>query len=144
MEIFVQLKDVLVCDDIRYELGNKFSLNGLYADKIKFSRRGEGIKFPIMLRLGLMIRLALEEKEAFPPEFIVEYKLNGEQIAKVEGNLNVIQPDESFLSIPMVLNLQIAKFGVLNFNLSFLKDGKIINEFKEIHPLQLVELKGPL
>jgi hypothetical protein len=136
----VQIKDVIVCDDIRSELANKFSLMGLYFNRIVIEPKGEAIKFPILLKLGLMIRLNGEDADAFPQDFEIKYLLNNQQIAKVEGRLELTNVrNKKELILPIVVNLPITGYGKLDFNLNFSKDQKETATFSNLYPLDIVD-----
>lgn len=54
----------IVCDDIRSELGNKYSLMGIYLDSVVFQRlKGSTEVWPKALKLGFYIRLVKEQED---------------------------------------------------------------------------------
>jgi len=133
----MQVKDVIVCDDIRTEISNKFTLVGIYFDKIRVnSTDGGQIKLPLNMKSALMIRLTLLESDIFPQDFAIRYHINNETIARIEGNVTV-EPNNKSLNLPIMVPIQVKSFGVLDFDLEFSKDGKTTYSFKNIHPIQI-------
>jgi len=60
----MKLIDFIICDDIRTELGNKFSLMGIYEDAINFNvSANESGKWPKVIRIGFFIRIKTENYE---------------------------------------------------------------------------------
>jgi hypothetical protein len=60
----MKLKDFIICDDIRLEIHNKFSLIGVYNDVLKFSVPEKlADNWPKGVHLGFFIRLDIENIE---------------------------------------------------------------------------------
>ena len=75
----MKLKDFIICDDIRTEINNKFSLIGVYNDALNFSAPKESIdKWPKVVHLGFFIRFDLESIEELKSigKFILEAKID--------------------------------------------------------------------
>lgn len=137
----MKIKDVIVSDDIRFELANKFSIIGLYFDRIQIDSRGNSIKFPLMLKLGLMIRIYAGKEDVFPQDFKIRYHLNGGQVASVGGAINLINKEGRDLVLPIVIHIPLQSLGKLDFDISFTHNNKLTYEFKNIYPIDVVELK---
>lgn len=133
----MKIHDVIVCDDIRTEIANKFSLIGIYFDKIRLT--GESIPaFPIPFRLGLMIRILLSESDSFPQEFKIRYKLNNEELMVVEGNVKLDKGNKvRALNLPIIAVVPIPKLGTLKFSIEFTKEGKETYSFPDICSIEI-------
>lgn len=99
----MKLIDTLFCDDIRFEVNNKSSLMGLYNDRIKFNLGNAEVKWPLPIKLCLLLRFELESTDPYPDTFEFEYLLNGKNIFKINGK---IQADESQAYINFVLTVE--------------------------------------
>ena len=82
----MKLLDLIVCDDIRPELGNKVSLMGLYSNLIIDSQEGV-CQWPQQLRLGFFARCKTEHGDVQPDAFQFEFIRNGETISSVQGTV---------------------------------------------------------
>ena len=132
----MKLKDFIVCDDIRTEINYKVSIMGVYDDIINFLvPKSAANVWPKILRLGLFIRLALENKEEQINirKLILEFTLNGEKVFHAEQGIDLSKQELPLLkgfAIPVVFNnIQIPKTGDMEISLSVLdKDGKLMQK----------------
>jgi hypothetical protein len=75
----MKLKDFIICDDIRTEANNKFSLMGVYNDALNFSVPKKNTdKWPKVVHLGFFIRLDIESIEELKSigKFVLEATIN--------------------------------------------------------------------
>ena len=75
----MKLKDFIICDDIRAEMNNKFSLMGVYNDALNFLVPENLVdKWPKMIHLGFFIRLDIESIEELNSigKFVLEAKID--------------------------------------------------------------------
>ena len=138
----MKLKDFIVCDDIRFELGNKFSLIGTYFSRILVGPRGDEVRLPLMLKLGVLIRLVSDDEDVLPQEFRLRYNLNGKEAALVTGILEREVKDSQDLILPIVIHLPIAEFGKLSFDLEFSRNGEATLALKHFHSLDVILVSG--
>ena len=132
----MKLLDCLICDDIRAELKNKFSIMGVYGDSINFDTVDPSkIVWPVNLRLGVLFRLTLEKTEKWPEDtmtFEVKADLNGSSVATVSGELGLHNNEARIIGFPVVFGaLPLSGEGNLKFSLTLSKSGKPI---AELHP----------
>lgn len=112
----VKIKDFIFCDDIRSEIGRKFSIMGIYSDKIRIKTKAQKLQ-KIRLPLSAFIKLSLASV-ANGKEFIFDIDISFEEVkvAKLEGELNF--GDENFLTLPINrFEMIVEKQGVVKFNL---------------------------
>lgn len=132
----MKIKDVIVCDDIRTELSNKFSLMGIYFDKVRFTSPKAPV-FPVPLRLGLMIRLFVSEADNFPQQFKIRYHIDNDEVIVVEGEVKLEKGKLKTLNLPIMAVVPITKLGTLRFDLQFSKDNEETYSFSDIHPIEI-------
>ena len=109
----MKLRDFLVAEDIRAELGNKHSVIGVFGDSIGIAAPA----LPAMTRLAFFIRLDYDQGD--PESFSFEFKVlwDTQDFASFGGG-GVRTPDETILTLPLVANvLTFPGSGTLNFNL---------------------------
>ena len=127
------LKDFIVCDDIRTEINNKVSLIGVYNDTINFIvPESAANAWPKILRLGLFIRLILDDTEKkkigkLALDFTISKEINfhAEQIVDTDKQ-KVTLLDQMVISV--VFNqISIPKTGKMEIALSIIdKDDKLM------------------
>lgn len=60
----MKLDCLIVCDDVRAEIGNKFSLMGIYLERVVFQRsKGTQEVWPKQLKLGFYLRFLKEPRD---------------------------------------------------------------------------------
>lgn len=129
----MKLNSFIICDDIRSELGNKYSLMGIYLDRIVFQRpKGTPEAWPKAIKLGFYARFTKEEKDNTIPsgsKFNFYYKKDDNLVLLGSG---VISDPKTLLSqgqfaITIIHNpLVIEGQGVISFYMDFLDDKGII------------------
>lgn len=126
----MKITEFIVCDDIRGEMGSKFSLMGIYANDIKFSNvPDEG--WPIPFKLACFIRL---ENSSKPQEYNFELKvmLDGTELAKASSEAPSTEM-LSVLSLPIVFPLvNIPGTGDLSLEFKLRAGKKVIIEESKV------------
>lgn len=77
--------DYIICDDIRNEIGNKFSLMGVFTNDIVVSTTAPGT--PFILRLGLFARIQLEASDAYPDSLQLTIRRGDEVLMSMERGM---------------------------------------------------------
>lgn len=127
----ITIKDFIFCDDIRSEEGRKFSIMGVYADRLRVLPKAPGLtKF--RLPISAYIRFESSENvrsKAF--DFLIDVTFDETSIARIEGELNF--GGEKFSTLPIAgIELKIEKPGALNFRLEvFGKDKQSVMKYSE-------------
>jgi hypothetical protein len=129
--------DFIICDDIRKEMGNKFSLAGIYNERIRLEAKDiSAIKFPLPFRLGVFVRLLLGvvDQNAFDDlVFVLDVKFNGEQLFRADATTEPRRDDQKqnlIIGIPFMANFLLLKGpGKIQFNLVAKSAGKEILQF---------------
>jgi hypothetical protein len=82
---------IIFCDDIRQERNNKFSLMGVFNDRIILNtdNKQPEIKWPQPMNLAALLRFAIGKDDEQPDRFELEYILNKKSILKVANELNI-------------------------------------------------------
>jgi len=111
----MRVKDIIFCDDIRYEQNNKISLMGVYNDRIVFKVPSDAkISGPISTRLATLVRIEIESGDERPDQFTYELILNGKQLASTRGDFKVTK-DQTLANIVILgegVPLEIGKLGL--------------------------------
>ncbi|MFA6036880.1 MAG: hypothetical protein WC748_02005 [Legionellales bacterium] len=133
----MKLTDIIFCDDIRIELNNKFSLMGVYNDKIIFHAQNSTIKFPLPLKLALFLRFKLDVEDEHPENFEFIYFMNREEILKINGD---IKSNDDTVLLALAHQTLPLKKGELNFSIKLLKNNKTLfqQEAKGLEILQSI------
>lgn len=122
----MKLLDLIVCDDIRQEVGGKQSLIGVYSDLIINFMPGQMI-WPLNFRLGIFIRLKLDENEIKPDAFEIDCFYMGNIIKNFNGNLNFPENTKYFNLIMVDNAFIIHGIGNITFAIKFKKNNEIYN-----------------
>ncbi|OGJ90694.1 MAG: hypothetical protein A2487_18020 [Candidatus Raymondbacteria bacterium RifOxyC12_full_50_8] len=134
----MKLLDFIICDDVRQEVGDKFTLVGMYSDVIQMHLKGvKEIKWPVAMHLAMFTRFLYEKTDEKPDSFRIEFILEGKPLSYVEGNIN-LPADTGILNINSVMNpFFFTNQGVLSFIAQFKKDGKTKIEIKPEYKLEI-------
>jgi len=116
----MRLLDFLVADDIRRELGNKISVMGVFNDTINLNLPANAAG-PILFRLGLFVRVLIDETDEIPDRFRLIILHNDANIAEFGGTISS-KERAKLITLPFVANpLPLPGLGVLNFQLELFK-----------------------
>ncbi|MDQ7797673.1 MAG: hypothetical protein RDU76_01845 [Candidatus Edwardsbacteria bacterium] len=134
----MKLVDFIICDDIRFEIGEKHTLVGLYGDINFTQRKGQKPVLPAMIKLGIFIRCIVDKKAENPDAFLLEllHDTKG-KLAQVEGAL-VIPEAVKYINLALVNNYVIPDVGKIIFKLHLFKEKK---EVDCIEPVYTFEVK---
>lgn len=125
----MKIQDFLICDDIRQEVGNKFSLMGIYDSDIKIQARApESLAWPLGINLALFGRFQMESTDPIFDSFEIQVQHNKHEVAKVQANLTSVSRDN-----PITLNTRMPGFplpgpGELTFYVKFNQGGSTVIE----------------
>lgn len=128
MELII--KDFIFCDDIRSEEGRKFSVMGIYSDKLRIlPREKELAKY--RLPLSTFIRFQkLTQEVTHDYAFNIEITFEKVSLAKIEGNLGF--GHENFTVLPInKIEFDLEKSGELVFNLTIVSKNSVILKHSE-------------
>ena len=133
----MKLIDFIVCDDVRTEINNKVSIIGVYDDVLNFIVPERAVNtWPKILRLGLYIRLALENKEEQSKigKLQLAFTINGENIFQAEQTTDLRNQETNphkRLAISVVFNqIPIPRTGDMEIALSvYDNEKKLMQKF---------------
>jgi hypothetical protein len=91
----MKLLDALFCDDIRIEANNKFSLMGLYNDRMVYPT---AITFPVITRLAALLRFSFDKNEMMVNNFQFNYFINQNSILELKGQIQ-LPPGQRFTNL---------------------------------------------
>lgn len=129
----MQISDFLIADDVRFEVGGKVSIMGVYNEDITL----QGVPaLPIPLKLGFYVRVKLDDEEV-PDEFSLDVILNSNSIAGIKGKIQQVGTRKGdYIAIPLPANLfPIEAPGKMEFVLQLYSHGQIV--YKESRNLSL-------
>jgi len=131
----MKLDALLVCDDIRQEVGGKQSLMGLYNDAIIFGANPEGLPaWPKLMKLSFFIRLSFNADDEIQQGATFSFSFRrGDEAVEIARGLFTVQGSTHFryasLSImanPFVINGP----GEMTFSLLLLDtQGRVFKTF---------------
>jgi hypothetical protein len=127
----MKFSDIIVCDDIRNEMGGKHTLVGVYADKIVFNTGHNESPWPLPKQLGIYVRLIKEEDDPEFTGFNMKIFLELSKESQPSQLINVDGVFKGSLSNPVILNFVVpVNFpgpGPLKLKLNFAtKDNGIV------------------
>lgn len=143
----MKILDFILCDDIRKEVSNKHTLIGVYDDKMIFQvpNLGED-KWPKRIKLGLFIRVKLDEGKPLPNRFSIEFIHDRDKVFG-RGEGEIIPPSINIINLlNFVLALEvfpITGVGVISFLMKFYKDDKIIDQLAPDYELNVEVQEHP-
>jgi len=119
----MRLLDFIVADDVRREMGNKISVMGVFNESISLDMLPDAT-WPVLFRLGLYIRVLIDEADEIPDRFLLKIFHNEATIAEFGGNISLLSQEErpKLITLPLIANpLPIPSTGVLNFQLELFR-----------------------
>jgi hypothetical protein len=118
----MKVLDFVVCEDIRQEVGEKFSLMGVYADSMLVHFR-ESEKWPFVTRLGFYIKLDPEGAPAYP-DCKFQVARDGQVKSAIPLQVDTLAPGRVFVMMLNVQPFSISAPGILEFSLQFSGPGR--------------------
>ena len=90
----MKIDTFIICDDIRFESGNKHSLMGVYDDKIIFNvTPDKKDSWPKQMRIGIFSRIDLQDDQ--PCSFNIKIKYNENENLIAQGEIKKSKQDDS-------------------------------------------------
>jgi len=135
----MKLIDALFCDDIRLEVSKKFSLMGLYTDRIVFqANNNAAIQWPARIRLAILLRFQLEEKEQHPDKFEFEYFLNNESIFTIQGEITA-EKTQSHSNLSITTEGIPLELGNLGYSIKLYSNNILLITTKNMNALKITQ-----
>jgi len=142
----MKFTDIIVCDDIRREVGNKHTLVGVYADIIYFQPQQNVPQWPIFKPIGIFFRIIKEDGDSDFDNFKgsifhIPFGKDKEDAIKL-GNVQAKAGGTilKVFTVDMVVPLKIPGPGTLHLGFQvFNKDEKLEDKF---WPLIDVDVKA--
>lgn len=141
----MKLLNFIICDDVRSELGNKYSLIGVYDDVIEFNVPNiESNSWPKHLKLGLFAKFTTDSEEERKKIFSIKIKTkyNGIEQSLVESILNT---NKTILTPKINIAIVFTPFvfdnvGNLDFTFEFNDEaGKLITSVTPANTIKITE-----
>ena len=121
----MRIADFLIADDIRFEMGSKISIIGVFDESIEINN---ALVLPYPLRVGFFVRVLLEESHV-PDEFELELKFDGKVLGEIKGTIGRVKEGiGNNLTIPIPSNL-IPISGSGELTTTF----RLLNRGNEVH-----------
>jgi hypothetical protein len=125
----LKLNALIVCDDIREELGGKLTLVGVYAGGLLLDK---SIVFPSLMKsLCLFVRLSLDDNDPLPEKVTLRGSLNGEKLFEHTGTVNVANRSEPVTVRLAFVPFTLRAFGEMTFQFTFSAGADTIHSFAE-------------
>lgn len=123
----MRVLDLLICDDIRIEVGGKWSFMGVFLDGISISTSGVPLIWPITLaRMGIFARVHLEDSDPRPDRYALFAHINSNLVGRYEGT-PILAAGSSHISIVhLVQGFQLIAPGDISFAIELTKDDKTV------------------
>ena len=116
----MRVLDVIVCDEVRREMGNKLSLMGVYGDEMRLETTPDG---PFALRLAVFVRAMLEAGDPFPDRMDFVVHSGGQEIAQGGSTVAATDPARP-IGILIALNpVVFPALGEATFELKLTHEG---------------------
>lgn len=127
--------DYIIAEDIRFELGNKLSIMGIYSEEIRLNLPDD-TQWPVPFRFGIFIRLKIEESDVTPNRFVLNVDHNDNNIAQINGNIGIMASVRT-ISLPLVINpFPLPGYGTVRFNFEIYNNEDLLSS--EIHELKIL------
>ncbi len=122
----MRLIDFIFSDDIRHEIGGKVSIMGIYNDKLSFNLPNN-VVWPFPFRLGIFIRVLVEDSDQKPNRFSIKLSHNGNDLAGIDGDVKSSDGKLGTIVLPVVLNpLPLPGPGLLQANIKIFSNENIL------------------
>ena len=133
----MKLLDYIVCDDVRNELGGKFSLMGVFGDSINV-QVPHGVTGAIAIPITVYLRVLLEERDSVPDGFKVVIKINGKEFAGVEGTIEVSANKPNILGFVIpIRKFQVFENSTISLTATFTSGGQPIAELSPSYDISI-------
>lgn len=104
----MQLTEVIFCDDVRFELGNKLSLMGVYDDKVKIASWNQATEDgPRLFTVWLYSRFMTDITDMLPEQLELQCEITGEVPMKIVKPVHLRAPGRPFVSFVKIENIPI-------------------------------------
>jgi Family of unknown function (DUF6941) len=91
----VRLADFIVCEDIRFEIGNKVTLVGIYGEEIRFAASpATPVVWPLLFRMGIFARVRCDPA-SLPDRFKISILHEARAIGTIEGPIVISRPEHA-------------------------------------------------
>lgn len=135
----MRLLEALFCDDVRFELNNKLSLMGLYADRIVFrAAPDKELKWPLPIRLATLLRFRLDPTDERPDSFDFEYFMNDKSIVQLSGPMKV-DGAQTYMNLTLNAEGIPLELGALGFTIKLKKADKVVFSEEQKHALKILK-----
>lgn len=122
--------DYIIAEDIRFETGNRFSVMGIYSDKIRLNLPDD-VQWPVLLKFGVFIRLEIEDSDVIPNRFVLKVGHNNNNIAQMNGNIG-FKASVRTISLPLVIHpFPLPSYGTIQFNFEIYKNDELLNSISQ-------------
>lgn len=140
----MKLLDFIVCDDIRQEVNNKFTLAGIY-DNITFNlAKSQTLNWPLKFKLGFFIRILTTQKlikaDSCQIDFI--YK-NKTFFSPKVGPIKQLDKNKIIALVLNIGSFPLQGEGLISFKIKFFKANELIEEMTPDYKMNVsVNQKG--
>lgn len=133
----MKIIDFIIAEDVRNEIGNKYSLMGIFSEKVFLPKPPPNITGPIAFRLGLFIRIDKENSPILPDSIKVEILHDGNLILPIVGPVGHKSESPFVVIVATASAIPLPGPGTLSFNLELLANAKIIFSAQNPFPINV-------
>lgn len=132
----IKVKDFIFCDDLRTEIGNKFSVMGIYGDRVRVELPKEDIK-EIRLPISILARFERLAANAKNYDFEMKIRFEEQDLAKIDGNFAF--KESAIVTIPFPrMDFQFENSGKLHIKFVIKEGGKVALEHQESIAIEII------
>lgn len=136
----MKITDFVLAEDIRFEIGNKCSIIGVFGESITMTVP-QSTKWPIALRLATFVRLELTETDPLRFHFVFHIGWENEEVVRLEGEGSRGAQDH-IVTLPLNSTVPLRGPGVLSFALDLTDRGQAL--FSErLRPMRIDVVSAP-
>jgi hypothetical protein len=120
----MHLMDLVVCEDIRFEVGGKLSVMGIIDEGLALPPMRDNPAQPIPFKVALLLRIMRAVQEPAPDAFKLKIEQDFNVLFKAEGALKLDGPSNLLRFIFQPIILQGVQPGRLTVDFQLLTGGK--------------------
>ena len=128
----MQLLDLVVCEDIRFEVGGKLSVMGIIDEGLALPPMRDNPAQPIPFKVALLLRILRGAQEPTPDGFKLKIEQDFNVLFKTEGALKLEGPSKLLRFIFQPIILQGVQPGRLTVDFQLLAGDKTVFEASQL------------
>jgi hypothetical protein len=128
----MQLMDLVVCEDIRFEMGGKLSVMGILDETLALPPMRDNPGQPMPFKIALLLRLLRDLKAPTPDSFKLKIEQDFNTLFKTEGSLKIEGQSRLMRFVFQPIVLQGVQQGRVSVDFQLLAGGKPLFELSKL------------